>query len=118
MEKRCEELMKADKVVLFMKGDRDTPRCGFSQKFIAILEKEGYEYSTFDILGDESVRQSTFTILSSTCRSAADVDCCTELKQMNDWPTFPQLIVNGEFMGGLDVVVEMVETGELAQVMA
>ena len=50
--------MKADKVVLFMKGDRDTPRCGFSQKIIGILEKEGYEYSTFDILSDESVRQS------------------------------------------------------------
>lgn len=50
--------MKADNVVLFMKGDRDTPRCGFSQKIIGILNDQGIEYSTFDILDDDSVRQS------------------------------------------------------------
>ena len=66
--------MKADKVVLFMKGDRDTPRCGFSQKIIGILEKEGYEYSTFDILSDESVRQSTFLPSSTSPLNLARCD--------------------------------------------
>ncbi|ORY84670.1 putative thioredoxin [Leucosporidium creatinivorum] len=98
LEKRCGELMKQSSVVLFMKGDRDTPRCGFSQKIIGILNDQGVEYTTFDILGDESVRQ--------------------KLKTLNDWPTFPQLIIHGEFVGGLDVVKEMVETGELGEVLA
>ncbi|KAI5475513.1 monothiol glutaredoxin-5, partial [Pseudohyphozyma bogoriensis] len=55
--KRCKQLMEQDKVVLFMKGDRDVPRCGFSQKIIGILQKENVEFTTFDILGDEGVRQ-------------------------------------------------------------
>ncbi|GAA6017691.1 hypothetical protein JCM8202_000381 [Rhodotorula sphaerocarpa] len=93
LAKRCEELMKQSDVVLFMKGDRDTPRCGFSQKIVGILESEHIEYTTFDILQDEGVRQ--------------------KLKEMNEWPTFPQLIIKGEFVGGLDVVQEMREAGEL-----
>jgi len=85
--------MKQSDVVLFMKGDRDTPRCGFSQKIVGILESEGIDYTTFDILQDEGVRQ--------------------KLKEVNEWPTFPQLIIKGEFVGGLDVVKEMQESGEL-----
>ncbi|BGP56344.1 glutaredoxin [Rhodotorula sphaerocarpa] len=68
-------------------------RCGFSQKIVGILESEHIEYTTFDILQDEGVRQ--------------------KLKEMNEWPTFPQLIIKGEFVGGLDVVQEMREAGEL-----
>ncbi|KWU42810.1 glutaredoxin [Rhodotorula sp. JG-1b] len=93
LAQRCQELMKQSDVVLFMKGDRDTPRCGFSQKIVGILESEGIDYTTFDILQDEGVRQ--------------------KLKEVNEWPTFPQLIIKGEFVGGLDVVKEMQESGEL-----
>ncbi|GAA5987238.1 hypothetical protein JCM10908_001872 [Rhodotorula pacifica] len=95
LAKRCEELMKQADVVLFMKGDRDTPRCGFSQKIVGILESESIDYETFDILQDEGVRQ--------------------KLKEVNDWPTFPQLIIKGEFVGGLDIVKEMQESGELQE---
>ncbi|GAA5966131.1 hypothetical protein JCM8115_003032 [Rhodotorula mucilaginosa] len=93
LAQRCQELMKQSDVVLFMKGDRETPRCGFSQKIVGILESEGIDYTTFDILQDEGVRQ--------------------KLKEVNEWPTFPQLIIKGEFVGGLDVVKEMQESGEL-----
>ncbi|GAA5896042.1 PICOT family protein [Sporobolomyces salmoneus] len=95
LTKRCNDLMKQSDVVLFMKGDRDTPRCGFSQKIVGILNSEEIEYTTFDILGDEGVRQ--------------------KLKEMNEWPTFPQLIIKGEFCGGLDVIKEMQESGELQE---
>ncbi|GAA6010043.1 hypothetical protein JCM10207_007532 [Rhodosporidiobolus poonsookiae] len=98
LEKRCQELMKQSDVVLFMKGDRNTPRCGFSQKIVGILNSEGLEYTTFDILNDEGVRQ--------------------KLKELNEWPTFPQLIIKGEFVGGLDVVKEMQENGELQEMLA
>ncbi|TNY24292.1 putative glutaredoxin [Rhodotorula diobovata] len=95
LQKRCEALMKQADVVLFMKGDRHTPRCGFSQKIVGILENNKVEYTTFDILNDEGVRQ--------------------KLKELNEWPTFPQLIIKGEFVGGLDVVKEMEEAGELME---
>ncbi|KAL8284079.1 hypothetical protein RQP46_005192 [Phenoliferia psychrophenolica] len=96
--KRCGELMVKSDVVLFMKGDKETPRCGFSQKIIGILDREQVEFTTFDILSDDGVRQ--------------------KLKEINTWPTFPQLIIKGEFVGGLDVVSEMVENGELKEMLA
>ncbi|GAA5908113.1 hypothetical protein JCM8208_003693 [Rhodotorula glutinis] len=95
LQKRCEALMNQSDVVLFMKGDRNTPRCGFSQKIVGILEGHKVDYTTFDILNDEGVRQ--------------------KLKELNEWPTFPQLIIKGEFVGGLDVVKEMEEAGELLE---
>ena len=75
-------------VMLFMKGNPDAPRCGFSQKTVNLLRKENIDFGWFDILEDEGVRQ--------------------ELKRINDWPTFPQIIVHGELIGGLDVLVESV----------
>ncbi|KIY68143.1 glutaredoxin [Cylindrobasidium torrendii FP15055 ss-10] len=98
LEKRMRAIMNQSRVVLFMKGTPATPRCGFSRRITGLLNDNGVEYSTFDILEDEAVRQG--------------------LKQLNDWPTFPQLIINGEFVGGLDIVVEMVENGELASMLA
>ena len=89
-------IMAKSRVVLFMKGEPDAPRCGFSRKIVALLRDQGVEFSHFDILGDDSVR--------------------SRLKTLNDWPTFPQLIVNGEFVGGLDIVQEMVENGEFDEV--
>lgn len=81
-------------VMLFMKGNSDTPRCGFSKQIIALLNKHKVEYKTFDILLDEQVRQG--------------------LKEFSDWPTYPQLYVKGEFIGGLDIVKQLDDSGELA----
>ncbi|KAJ3554419.1 hypothetical protein NM688_g3123 [Phlebia brevispora] len=97
LNKRLHALMQQDKVVLFMKGSPDQPRCGFSRKIVALLRDQGVQFAHFDILTDESVRSG--------------------LKVLNNWPTFPQLIVNGEFVGGLDIVQEMVENGEFKELM-
>jgi len=98
LEKRLRGLMSQSNVVLFMKGSPDVPRCGFSRKICALLKEQRVDFSHFDILTDESVRQG--------------------LKKLNDWPTFPQLIVKGELVGGLDIVQEMVETGEFNAIVA
>ena len=95
---RLHKLMAQADVVLFMKGSPDAPRCGFSRRIVGLLKNENVAFSHFDILQDESVRQG--------------------LKVLNDWPTFPQLIVKGEFVGGLDVVQEMVDNGELKTLLA
>ncbi|KAL0573106.1 glutaredoxin [Marasmius crinis-equi] len=98
LNERMRKIMNQSKVVLFMKGDPTTPRCGFSNKLTALLRDRGVEFTHFDILGDEKVRQG--------------------LKVLNNWPTFPQLIINGEFVGGLDIVKEMAENGELDEALA
>ncbi|KAG6828998.1 hypothetical protein H0H92_005975 [Tricholoma furcatifolium] len=98
LEKRMHGLMNQSKVVLFMKGSPDAPRCGFSRKISALLKDHNVEFTSFDILTDEAVRQG--------------------LKKLNDWPTFPQLIVKGELVGGLDIVQEMAESGELKEAIA
>lgn len=93
---RLVKLMTQDKVVLFMKGVPDAPRCGFSRKISALLRDQKIPFTHFDILSDESVRSG--------------------LKVLNNWPTFPQLIINGELVGGLDIVQEMAENGELREI--
>jgi Grx4 family monothiol glutaredoxin len=98
LNERLRGLMNKSKVVLFMKGDPEQPRCGFSRQTVSLLKEQGVEFSHFDILTDESVRQG--------------------LKTLNNWPTFPQVIINGELVGGLDIVKEMAETGELKEVLA
>ncbi|KAI0648678.1 glutaredoxin [Trametes meyenii] len=95
---RLHKLMNQDTVVLFMKGNPDQPRCGFSRRIVDLLRAQGVAFSSFDILSDEGVRAG--------------------LKVLNNWPTFPQLIVKGEFVGGLDVVKEMVDNGELKELLA
>jgi len=95
---RMHRLMEQSKVVLFMKGTPDAPRCGFSRQTVALLREQGVDFSTFDILSDERIRQG--------------------LKVLNNWPTFPQLIVNGEFVGGLDVLKESIESGEFSDILA
>ena len=92
-----QSLMTQSKVVLFMKGQPDAPRCGFSRKIVGILRDQSVTFTHFDILSDEDVRAG--------------------LKILNNWPTFPQLIINGEFVGGLDIVQEMVENGELKEML-
>jgi len=90
---RVEKLISSADVFLFMKGFPEQPQCGFSANTVAILETVGAPYGTFDILSDESIRAAA--------------------KQYASWPTFPQLWIRGEFIGGNDIMMEMFQTGEL-----
>jgi len=84
-----------ERVMLFMKGTPDMPRCGFSARVSQILNASGVEYAAMDILPDPRIRE--------------------ELSGLSGWPTIPQLFVGGELVGGCDIVTEMFETGELAE---
>ena len=94
---RIDTLVKQNEVLLFMKGTPLFPQCGFSSRAIAILDHLGVGYETVDVLQDMEVRQG--------------------IKAYSDWPTIPQLYVKGEFVGGSDIMMEMYEAGELAQLM-
>jgi monothiol glutaredoxin len=83
-----------ERVMLFMKGTPDEPRCGFSARVTAMLNALGVDYAAMDILPDPQIRQ--------------------ELSAISNWPTIPQLFINGELVGGCDIVSEMFESGELA----
>jgi len=84
-------------VLLFMKGTPLFPQCGFSSRAIAILDHLGVEYATVDVLQDQGIRQG--------------------IKEYSNWPTIPQLYVKGEFIGGSDIMMEMYEAGELAELL-
>jgi len=90
---KLKRLINTRKCMLFMKGHPDEPKCGFSKQFVAIMKEMNAEYGTFDILTDDEVRQG--------------------LKAYSNWPTYPQLYIDGELIGGLDIVREMIEAGEL-----
>jgi monothiol glutaredoxin len=90
---RIDEIVKSNPVVLFMKGTALFPQCGFSSRAIAILDHLGATYETVDVLQDAEIRQG--------------------IKAYSDWPTIPQLYINGEFVGGSDIMMEMFEAGEL-----
>lgn len=95
---RIDEIVKGNDVVLFMKGTPLFPQCGFSSRAVAILERLGVDYASVDVLQDMEIRQG--------------------IKAYSDWPTIPQLYVKGEFVGGSDIMTEMFEAGELAELMA
>jgi monothiol glutaredoxin len=95
---RIEKIIGSDRVVLFMKGDRNVPQCGFSATVVQILDTLVPEYTTVDVLSDPQVRQG--------------------IKEFSSWPTIPQLYVAGEFLGGCDIVCEMYSSGELQKVLA
>lgn len=96
LEERLKALINKSKIMVFMKGDRNAPRCGFSKQLVQIMNESTVPYETFDILSDEEVRQG--------------------LKTFSDWPTYPQVYVNGELQGGLDIIKEMKTSGELMNV--
>ncbi|XP_014207694.1 glutaredoxin-3 [Copidosoma floridanum] len=98
LEHRLKELINQAPCMLFMKGNRNTPRCGFSKTIVSLLDEYNIDYHTFDILEDNEVREG--------------------LKKFSDWPTYPQLYINGEFIGGLDIVKEMSKTGALHNIMS
>lgn len=89
LNERLKKLTSAAPVMLFMKGLPSAPQCGFSRQLVAILREHQVRFGFFDILKDDSVRQG--------------------LKTFSDWPTFPQLYINGEFQGGLDIIKESIE---------
>ncbi|KAJ8404853.1 hypothetical protein AAFF_G00332400 [Aldrovandia affinis] len=93
LNERLKKLINAAPCMLFMKGSPQEPRCGFSRQIVQILKDQSVQYSSFDILSDEEVRQG--------------------LKTYSNWPTYPQVYVNGELLGGLDIIKELAESGEL-----
>ncbi|MEO0499790.1 MAG: Grx4 family monothiol glutaredoxin [Pseudomonadota bacterium] len=94
---KIKSLVEGKDVFLFMKGTPLFPQCGFSSRAVAILEHLGVEYDSADVLQDAEIRQG--------------------VKAYSEWPTIPQLYVKGEFVGGSDIMMEMYEAGELAEMM-
>jgi len=90
---RIQQLVQSNHVLLFMKGDRETPQCGFSSQVVRVLDQLVPHYETVDVLSDPAIRDG--------------------IKEYSDWPTIPQLYVAGEFLGGCDIVKEMYGSGEL-----
>ena len=90
--------VKGNDVVLFMKGNRFFPQCGFSARAIQILQQTGVKFETVDVLADPEIRQG--------------------IKDYANWPTIPQLYVKGEFVGGSDIMTSMFESGELQKTLA
>ncbi len=94
-EDRIRETVTGNDVVLFMKGTKSMPQCGFSSRVAGVLNFMGVDYVDVNVLEDEGIRQG--------------------IKDFSDWPTIPQLYVKGEFVGGCDIVTEMTLSGELDQ---
>ena len=96
LKERVEELIRENPVLLFMKGTPEQPRCGFSMRVVQVLDQMDVEYGAIDVL--------------PALQPLRDVTA-----EISDWQTFPQLYVNGELVGGADIVEEMFESGELAE---
>ena len=94
---RIERLIKSSDIFLFMKGTPDFPQCGFSANVVGLLNSLNVKYKSFDILSDMEIRQG--------------------VKEYANWPTYPQLWVKGELVGGNDIITEMFHTGELQKVL-
>ena len=95
LQERIQSAVNQDKIVVFMKGTKLMPQCGFSNNVVQILNSLGVPYSTFDVLDDYEIRQG--------------------IKEFSNWPTIPQVYVNGEFLGGSDIMIELYQNGELQQ---
>jgi monothiol glutaredoxin len=96
VQKRIDDIVKGGRVVLFMKGTAQFPQCGFSGRAIQVLKASGVkELRTVNVLEDEEIRQG--------------------IKEYANWPTIPQLYIDGEFVGGSDIMMEMYQSGELQQ---
>ena len=97
IQEQIEKDVKGNKVMLYMKGTPDMPMCGFSARVVGILKSYHVPFKAFNVLEDEDIRQG--------------------IKEYADWPTVPQLYINGEFVGGCDIMTEMHESGELAKLL-
>ena len=100
LKARIDELVKNNKIMVFMKGNKLMPQCGFSNNVVQVLNTLGATYETYDVLTDPEIRQG--------------------IKEYSDWPTIPQVYVDGEFLGGSDVITKMYneEKEELEQKLA
>jgi len=97
LKQRIDDHVKSNRVFLYMKGTPTFPQCGFSGQVSHILNSYGIEYGSFNVLEDMDIRQG--------------------IKEYADWPTIPQLYVDGEFVGGCDIIMEMHQNGELKQML-
>ena len=95
LQQRIESLVNDNKILVFMKGSKLMPQCGFSNNVVQIMNMLGVPYETVDVLADNDIRQG--------------------IKEFSNWPTIPQVYINGEFIGGSDIMVEMYQKGELQQ---
>jgi len=98
LQQRLETLIGSSPVFVFMKGTKLMPQCGFSNNVVQILHALGVPFETFDVLSDMEIRQG--------------------IKDFSEWPTIPQVYVNGEFLGGSDILIEMYNSGELREKLA
>ena len=97
VQKEIEQDVKNNKVMLYMKGTPESPMCGFSAQVVNVLKTYNVPFKSFNVLEDESIRQA--------------------IKEYADWPTIPQLYVNGEFIGGCDIMMELHQSGELKKLL-
>lgn len=95
VKERIDQLINQNKIMVFMKGTKLMPQCGFSNNVVQILNTLGVSYETVNVLDDPELRQG--------------------IKDYSNWPTIPQVYVNGEFIGGSDVMIELYQNGELQQ---
>jgi monothiol glutaredoxin len=98
LKQKIESTINKDRIMLFMKGSPSMPQCGFSAAVVGVLKEEGVQFGSFNILADNELREG--------------------LKAYSNWPTFPQLYVDGKLVGGCDIVRAMHANGELAPVLA
>ncbi|HCF27917.1 MAG TPA: Grx4 family monothiol glutaredoxin [Cyanobacteria bacterium UBA11049] len=95
VKERIDNLINQNKIMVFMKGTKLMPQCGFSNNVVQILNTLGVPFQTVDILADNDIRQG--------------------IKEYSNWPTIPQVYINGQFVGGSDIMIEMYQSGELQQ---
>lgn len=95
VKERIDNLINQNKIMVFMKGTKLMPQCGFSNNVVQILNTLGVPFQTVDILADNDIRQG--------------------IKEYSNWPTIPQIYINGQFVGGSDIMIEMYQSGELQQ---
>ena len=95
VKERIDNLVNQNKIVVFMKGTKLMPQCGFSNNVVQILNTLGIPFETVDVLADSEIRQG--------------------IKEYSKWPTIPQLYIDGQFVGGSDILIEMYQKGELQQ---
>jgi monothiol glutaredoxin len=95
LKAKIDQLIEDNKILVFMKGTKLMPQCGFSNNVVQILNTLGVPFETVDVLADDEIRQG--------------------IKEYSNWPTIPQVYLNGEFLGGSDIMIELYQNGELQQ---
>lgn len=98
VKERIDAMVKAHPIMVFMKGTKLMPQCGFSNNVVQILNILGVPFETFDVLSDADIRQG--------------------IKDYSNWPTIPQVYVNGQFIGGSDIMIELYQNGQLKEMLA